>query len=102
VASALGLANVVAQQARAEALPDTYDFVVSRAVTELKEFHGWVKYKFNKHWQHNLRNGILYLKGGDLAAELAEAKVKHKLYPLSNYFEEPFFETKFVVYIPGA
>ncbi len=102
VASALNLTNVVAQQARAETLPDTYDFVVSRAVTELKEFYGWVKHKFNRHWQHNLRNGILYLKGGDLAAELGEAKVKYKLYPLSDYFEEPFFETKFVVYIPVA
>jgi 16S rRNA (guanine527-N7)-methyltransferase len=63
--------------------------VVSRAVTELKEFYGWTKHKFNKHWQHNLRNGILYLKGGDPGAELAEAKVKYKLYPLSDYFEEP-------------
>ncbi len=102
VAAALDLTNVEAQQIRAEQLSGKYDFVVSRAVTDLKEFYGWVRYKFNKAWQHNLRNGILYLKGGDLTAELQEAKVKYKLYPLWEYFEEPFFETKYVVYIPMA
>ncbi len=100
VATALGLRNVEAQQARVERLTDTYDFVVSRAVTDLKEFHGWVRTKFNKSYQHDLRNGILYLKGGDLTEELNETKVKYKLYPLSDYFEEEFFATKQVVYIP--
>ncbi len=100
VAQGVGLTNVVAQQARAEQLPDTYDFVVSRAVTQMKEFYGWVKTKINRHYQHDLRNGILYLKGGDLNEELNEARVTYELFPLSAYFEEEFFETKYVVYIP--
>lgn len=100
VTAALGLQNVEAQQIRAEQLTDKYDFVVSRAVTDLKEFYGWVRARFNKSYQHDLRNGILYLKGGDLTAELKEARVKYKLYPLSDYFEEEFFDTKQVVYIP--
>lgn len=99
VAAALGLSNVEAEQARAEQLPDKYDFVVSRAVTDVKEFYGWVRTKFNKPYQHKLRNGILYLKGGDLTEELREVKVKYKLFPLSEYFEEEFFETKQVLYI---
>ncbi|MDJ1480614.1 16S rRNA (guanine(527)-N(7))-methyltransferase RsmG [Cytophagaceae bacterium YF14B1] len=100
VATGVGLTNVKAEQARAEQLPLTYDFVVSRAVTQMKEFYGWVKHKINKHYQHDLRNGILYLKGGDLTEELEAARVKYKLYPLTEYFEEEFFETKYVVYIP--
>ncbi|MDJ1468549.1 16S rRNA (guanine(527)-N(7))-methyltransferase RsmG [Cytophagaceae bacterium DM2B3-1] len=100
VAIGVGLTNVKADQARAEQLPLTYDFVVSRAVTQMKEFYGWVKHKINKQYQHDLRNGILYLKGGDLTEELDAARVKYKLYPLTEYFEEEFFETKYVVYIP--
>jgi 16S rRNA (guanine527-N7)-methyltransferase len=100
VARGVGLTNVTAQQARAEQLPDTYDFVVSRAVTQMKEFYGWVKDKINKPYQHDLRNGILYLKGGDLTEELAAAKVKYQLFPLGKYFEEEFFDTKYVVHIP--
>lgn len=100
VAWGIGLTNVTAQQARAEQLPDTYDFVVSRAVTQMKEFYGWVKDKINKPYQHDLRNGILYLKGGDLTEELAAAKVKYQLFPLGKYFEEEFFDTKYVVHIP--
>ncbi len=100
VAQGIGLTNVTAEQARAEQLPHTYDFVVSRAVTQMKEFYGWVKNKINKHYQHELRNGILYLKGGDLTEELSAVKVKHTLFPLSDYFGEVFFETKYVVYIP--
>lgn len=102
IAGALRLTNVEASQSRAEQLPDKYDFVVSRAVTNLKEFHGWVRHRFNKAWQNDLRNGILYLKGGDLTGEIQEAKVKHKLYPLSGYFGEEFFRTKYVVYIPAG
>lgn len=99
VATALGLSNVEAEQIRAEQLPDKYDFVVSRAVTQLDEFYGWVRTKFNKAYQHELRNGILYLKGGDVT-ELKPVG-KYKLYPLSDYFEEEFFATKQVVYIPA-
>jgi 16S rRNA (guanine527-N7)-methyltransferase len=101
VAQALQLTNVKAEQVRAETIQDdTYDFVISRAVTDLKEFYGWVRNKINKPYQNNLRNGILYLKGGDLTEELKEVKFKYKIYNLSDYFEEPFFETKKIVYVP--
>jgi 16S rRNA (guanine527-N7)-methyltransferase len=101
IAGALELENIIAEQNRAEKLQETYDFVVSRAVTQLKEFHGWVQYKINKPYNNSLKNGILYLKGGDLTQELKEASLKHRIFPLSAYFEEEFFETKKVVYVAG-
>jgi 16S rRNA (guanine527-N7)-methyltransferase len=100
VAQALGLLNVVAEQNRAERLTGKYDFVVSRAVTRLDEFYRWVRNKINKHYHNDLRNGILYLKGGDIADELRELKVKYREHALANYFEEEFFETKKVVHVP--
>ena len=100
VASALGLQNVKAEQARVEHLNSTYDFVVSRAVTRLKPFLGWVRYKIHKQGNNELPNGVLYLKGGDLTEELSEVPDKYRIYDLSDYFEEPFFETKKVIYIP--
>lgn len=100
VAQSLGLSNVTAEQTRAEQVNDNYDFVVSRAVTKLKPFYQWVKNKVKKEGFNDLNNGILYLKGGDLQEELKEAKKKYKIYPLSEQFEEEFFETKKVVYVP--
>ncbi len=100
VAHSLGLKNVTASHLRAEQVVDKYDFVVSRAVTRLIDFYPWIKGKFNKESKNAIPNGILYLKGGDLAEEIAESRLKAELYPLSAYFEEEFFETKFVVYIP--
>lgn len=100
VAKALGLANVNASHIRAEQLKDKYDFVVSRAVTRLSEFYPWVQYKFKKASMHAVPNGILYLKGGDLSEEIAESKLPAELYPLTDFFSEDFFETKYVVYIP--
>jgi len=100
VATALGLTNVKASHLRAEQVTDKYDFVVSRAVTRLIDFYPWVKGKFNKDSNNAIPNGILYLKGGELAEEIKESRLKAELYPLSDYFEEAFFETKFVVYIP--
>lgn len=100
VAAALGLTNVKASHLRAEQVTDKYNFVVSRAVTRLIDFYPWVQNKFAKENKNAIRNGILYLKGGDLTEEIKETKLKAELYPLSAYFEEEFFETKFVVYIP--
>lgn len=100
VAKALGLENVQASHSRAEQITDKYNFVVSRAVTRLGEFYPWVRGKFVSDNINALRNGILYLKGGDLTEEIKESKLKAELYPLSAYFEEEFFETKYVVYIP--
>jgi len=100
VAQALGLNNVRAEQIRAEQIKGEYDFIVSRAVTRLKEFYGWVKGKVKHVSTHPLYNGILYLKGGDLAEELAELKRPYQVMNLSDFFREPFFETKKIVYVP--
>ncbi|HPF11025.1 MAG TPA: 16S rRNA (guanine(527)-N(7))-methyltransferase RsmG [Flavobacteriaceae bacterium] len=99
VAAELQLLNVEASHARAESVEGTYDFIVSRAVTQMETFVGWVRDKVAKRQQHDLMNGILYLKGGDLTEELLSFK-NTKIHPLSGYFEEPFFETKSVVYLP--
>lgn len=94
------LKNVVATHARAEQINDKFNFVVSRAVTRLSEFYPWIKGKFLKDSRNKIQNGILYLKGGDLAEEIAESKLNAKLIPLSDFFKEDYFESKFVVYIP--
>jgi 16S rRNA (guanine527-N7)-methyltransferase len=100
VAGSIGLTNVTAQQERAENLRGQYDFVVSRAVTRMKEFYGWVNGRVKKDSRHELFNGILYLKGGDLTDEMAELRKPYSEYLLANYFKEPFFETKKVIYVP--
>jgi 16S rRNA (guanine527-N7)-methyltransferase len=102
VAEGVGLKNVKAEQIRAEQIKGEYDFIVSRAVTRLKEFYGWINKKAKKNSVHTMFNGILYLKGGDLDEELAELKRPHQVIELSDYFEEDFFETKKVVYVPLA
>ncbi len=99
VASALGLQNLKAAHLRAEQVDEKFDFVVSRAVTRLKEFYPWVKGKFSKQSNNKLPNGILYLKGGALEQEIAESGLAVQQYHLKDYFEEEFFETKQVVYI---
>ncbi|MCC8410020.1 16S rRNA (guanine(527)-N(7))-methyltransferase RsmG [Mucilaginibacter sp. UR6-1] len=99
VAAALGLQNLQATHARAEQINDKFDFVVSRAVTRLKEFYPWVKGKFNKQSGNVLPNGILYLKGGDLNEEIAESGLAVQQFYLKNYFDEEFFETKQVIYV---
>lgn len=102
VAAGIGLKNLKAVHSRAEQVNQNFDFIVSRAVTQLKDFYPWVKGKFNKKSNHKLANGVLYLKGGDLTEELAASQLKNiQLFPLSVLFEEEFFETKFVVYFPS-
>lgn len=100
VAESLGLKNVTAEQVRAEQLKGEYDFIVSRAVTRLNEFYSWIHRKAKKQSTHDLYNGILYLKGGDLDEELSELKKPYQLFSLSDYFKEEYFETKKVVYVP--
>lgn len=100
VSEGVGLKNVKAEKIRAEEIKGEYEFVVSRAVTRLKEFYGWIHRKVKKESIHELKNGILYLKGGDLQEELAEANRAYTLYSLSDYFTEEFFETKKVVHVP--
>lgn len=99
VAAGLGLNNVKAEQIRAENVKGDFDFIVSRAVTNMPDFVGWVKEKIKKKQNHELKNGILYLKGGDLTEELQDFP-KATLYNLSEFFEDEFFETKKVVHLP--
>ncbi len=99
VSSGLGLKNVRITNARVETVSDTYDFIVSRAVARMETFTRWVKGRIKKESRHDLKNGILYLKGGDLTEELAIFKTA-KIYSLSDYFEEDFYETKSVVHLP--
>lgn len=99
VAQALGLTNVKAEQARAEKIKGQYDFIVSRAVTQMPRFMAWTRGKLQKgNDKGSMANGILYLKGGDLSEELADFP-RAKVYPLQKHFEEEFFETKKVVYL---
>jgi len=99
VIMALGLNNVKTTHGRAEIITTKYDFIISRAVTKMETFVPWVKKKIAKRSQHELKNGILYLKGGDLKEELS-VFANAQVFLLSNYFDESFFETKKVVYLP--
>ena len=105
VKDALGLKNVDAYQIRAEEVNGYFDFIVSRAVTQMPEFVSWIRNKISKIQYHSLDNGILYLKGGDLTEELEPLlnsktkKPKVKIFNIYNYFPSDFFETKKVVYI---
>jgi len=99
VVEALGLTNVKTTHSRVEDIKGTYDFIVSRAVAAMPTFVHWIKGKIAKKHNHELKNGILYLKGGDLTEELADFP-KATIYDLSDYFTEDFFETKKVVHLP--
>lgn len=101
VKDGLELDNVKTFNCRVEDLDRNgeYDFIVSRAVAQMESFVRWVKGKIAKKNIHKLKNGILYLKGGDLRQELAQYKTA-QIYPLSEYFEEEFFESKSLVHLP--
>ncbi|WP_272150721.1 16S rRNA (guanine(527)-N(7))-methyltransferase RsmG [Tenacibaculum aiptasiae] len=99
VVEGLGLENVKTTHGRVEEVKDTYDFIVSRAVAQMETFVGWTKGKIAKKQEHDLKNGILYLKGGDLTEELKKY-TSATIYNLPDYFEEDFFETKKVVHLP--
>jgi 16S rRNA (guanine527-N7)-methyltransferase len=98
VVTGLGLLNVKTTNGRVEEDKDTYDFIVSRAVAEMETFVRWTKGKISKKQNHSLKNGILYLKGGDLTDEL-KLYTSATIYNLSDYFEEEFYETKKVVHL---
>jgi len=98
VSQALGLKNLSAFHARAEEVKDRFHFVVSRAVTEFPVFYNWVRTKFLAEQLNPLPNGILYLKGGDLAEEFGRYFEKARFFELKEFFSEAFFETKKVVY----
>ena len=99
VAEAIGLTNVKTTHDRVENIKGQYDFIVSRAVTRMPDFVQWVKGKINKTSKHERKNGILYLKGGDLSEELSRYK-SVQIFDLKDFFDEDFFKTKKVVYLP--
>lgn len=101
ITEALELKNVKSMQTRAEKVREKFDFIISRAVTTFEDFIPWTVGKFSNIRYHNLPNGILYLKGGDLTEELSKVKKPYKIFNISDYFEDEFFETKKVVYIKG-
>lgn len=100
IVDALKLKNVTTQCIRAERVVGKYDFVVSRAVTRMKEFYGWIHQKISSGKTSQLENGILYLKGGDLDQEMSELKKPYQEFDLKHYFDLPFFETKKVIFVP--
>lgn len=99
VAHALGLKNLKASHTRAEQVEGTFDFVISRAVTQLKDFYPWIRNKIRKGGKNTLANGVFYLKGGDLTEEIAASKIKNvKKYSISKFFSPEFYTTKYVLY----
>ena len=99
VAKTLDLKNVEGIHERAEKIKDKFDFVVSRAVTAMPQFLPWVNGKFLKENKNSIKNGILYLKGGDLTEEMKTVKQPVTYYDLKKIFDGDFFETKKVVYL---
>ncbi|ASO05987.1 16S rRNA (guanine527-N7)-methyltransferase [Arenibacter algicola] len=99
VVAGLEIENVTAVNSRVEEIKGQFDFIVSRAVAAMPTFTHWVKGKIKKKSEHERKNGILYLKGGDLEEELKEYRTV-EVYDLSAIFEEEFFETKKLVYLP--
>ena len=95
----LGLKNVIAEKTRSESVDQQYDFIISRAVTNMNNFIKIVDGKISLASKNSLKNGILYLKGGDLTSELKFFKTA-KTININSYFSDPFFETKKIVYLP--
>ncbi|MBQ1253933.1 MAG: 16S rRNA (guanine(527)-N(7))-methyltransferase RsmG [Alistipes sp.] len=98
VCEGAGIKNIDARNTRVEQIPEKFDYVVSRAVTEMPTFVKWIWTKIEQGQKGTLPNGILYLKGGDLREELAATRLKWHEYNICDFFEEDFFETKKVVY----
>lgn len=98
VCEGAGITNIDARHTRVEQIPERFDYVVSRAVTEMPQFVKWIWSKIDRGQRGTLPNGILYLKGGDLQEELAATRIKWREYQIADFFEEEFFETKKVVY----
>ncbi len=99
VCAALGLKNVTGLHLRAEDVKGNFDFVISRAVTQMPIFINYVRNKIKKERNNKLKNGILYLKGGDLKEEMKSVKYRYKEYDLSSFFKEEFFETKKIIHV---
>ncbi|MCC3158859.1 16S rRNA (guanine(527)-N(7))-methyltransferase RsmG [Hymenobacter sp. 15J16-1T3B] len=101
MAHALKLHNVTAEQIRAEQVRQKFDFVVSRAVTRLANFHPWIAQRYTNTAGASETHGLYYLKGGDLTEEIEESGLVAQVTNLSDFFSEEFFETKKVVFVPA-
>ena len=99
VVHSIGLNNVQPLCSRVETITEKFDFIISRAVTSLPEFYGWIKNSVSKTQNNFIQNGVLYLKGGDLSNELKDFEKQTRIIALSSYFSESFFETKKLVYL---
>lgn len=103
VSQELGLENIRAEQIRAENVKGYFDFIISRAVTSMPVFLSWIENKISKIQYHEMNNGIIYLKGGDLQEELLpiekDKKKRIKIYNIYEFFPSEFFETKKIVHI---
>ena len=102
IADALSLKNVKAEQVRAEQLKQAFDFITGRAVTRLPKMLHWVRNNIAAKSFNSLPNGMLYLKGGEFDEEMDQIKKYFKIYSINDFFQEPFFLTKKVVYIKGV
>ena len=100
VAQAVGLTNVHAEHIRAEQIKEKFDFIVSRAVARTKQLYNWTHQMIQSSDHPTLASGYLLLKGGELDEEMKEFGQSHSIIPISDYFEDPFFETKKIIYIP--
>ncbi|WP_251620663.1 16S rRNA (guanine(527)-N(7))-methyltransferase RsmG [Odoribacter lunatus] len=101
VASSLGLSNVIAEQKRVETVPESFDFIVSRAVTAFPDFLKLIKNKIRRGGENELPNGVLYLKGGDFEEEIKPYRSRVRIYSIRDFFAEDFFETKKIIYMQG-
>jgi 16S rRNA (guanine527-N7)-methyltransferase len=100
ITESANLINVTSEQIRAENVKKQYDFIISRAVTAFPSFYNWVRNKVKETSRNELQNGILYLKGGNLADELKNFKSRIEIFEISEFFSESFFETKKIIYLP--
>lgn len=99
VAKEIGLESLTAAKVRAEDVDEKFNFIISRAVTTLPVFYKWIENKIISKNQNSIKNGVIYLKGGDLTEELKAFENRNTVYNISDYFEEDFFETKKIVHI---
>jgi len=99
IASSLNLHNVRCIAGRSEDMKGQYDFVICRAVTELSRFISQTKHLIGRKQHNSIANGYICLKGGDLKDEMAPFEKQVTIEEISNWFSEPFFETKKIIYL---
>ncbi len=100
ITSDLGLSNTTVSKTRIEEIHEKYDFILCRAVTSLQTMIHWVSMFFNESSHHAFCNGLICLKGGDITDELRQYNEMIRLYHIADFFSEPYFETKKIIYLP--